>query len=249
MLGKVLNKTSGLLFGLAIIALYEVATMNEWLPRMLFPTIQTLVGMVPKYAGQLFGDTISSFSLLIPGMLWSLALGIGLGVPIGLNKKIRNTLSPTLNAISPIPATLLTPYAVHLISNLRTAAIFVIAFASFWPILDATINGVMTINKSYLDKAETLELTFFEKLIHVVLPAISPSIFAGSMTALRTAFILVTVAEMYGVSSGLGFFVQHYALMGSFNQTALGFVVMSIVLLAVIRLFELLKRKVLHWAL
>ncbi|MFR4625776.1 MAG: hypothetical protein ACLT8Y_03820 [Dorea formicigenerans] len=45
-----------------------------------------------------------------------------------------------------------------------------------WATLFATITGIMTIDKRYLDKAATLELTGVKRFMKVILPAASPSI-------------------------------------------------------------------------
>lgn len=244
---SLLRRYSTLWVTIGLLALYELATKVGWLDTFLFPSIETLIKMVPDYAGTLVENLIGSFSLLIPGLAIAAALGIALGVSMGLGRELHRTMNPIFNAISPLPATLLTPYAIHIFESFRSASIFIIAFGSFWPIFNATMNGVMTIDKRYLDKAFVIELTWWRKLTKVVLPAAAPTILSGMITAMRSSFILLVVAEMYGVNSGMGYFVQRYSTMGSFNQTALGFVVLSLALVLFLQIFEQIKKRVLHW--
>ncbi len=203
--------------------------------------------MFPKYAEQLMEGMFSSFGLLIPGFTIAFTLGILLGVPIGMKHGIRKTVYPILNAFSPIPATLLTPYAIHIFADFRMASIFIISFGAFWPIFSATINGILTIDKGYLDNAATLELKGFRYLVYVILPAASPSIFAGTATALRFSFILLAVAEMFGASSGMGYFVQYYSDFAYFDRVMAGFVFMAVVLTVVTYVFEKIRDHALHW--
>ena len=243
------KRYSYIFVAIALIALYEIATENNWLSNILFPTIERMAELFPQYGQELLTNVLSSFGLLIPSLIWAAVLGIGLGIPMGLRKGLHHTLNPIFNAISPLPATLLTPYAIHISGSFRSASIFIIAFGSFWPIFNATMNGVMTIDKRYLDNAATLAVTPLRKMLHIILPAAAPSIFSGSITAMRISFILLVVAEMYGVSSGMGYFVQRYSTMGSFDQVAIGFIVLSIALVAFLAIFDVIKKRVLHWTL
>ena len=238
---------STLLVTILLLALYEIVVSFGILDNFLFPTIQTLIGLVPKYASEMGLNLISSFSLLIPSLIWAAGLGILFGIPMGLRRNVHRTLNPIFNAISPLPATLLTPYALHIFTSFRRASIFIIAFGSFWPIFNATMNGIMTIDKRYLDNASSIGLNGWRRLVHVVLPAAAPSIFSGCITALRCSFILLVAAEMYGVNSGMGYFVQKHTSLGSFQQAGLGFIVMSLALVIFLQIFEMIRQKVLHW--
>ena len=127
--------------------------------------------------------------------------------------------------------------------TLRMASIILIVYSTVWATLFATITGIQTIDKSYLDKAATLELTGFEKFFKVILPAASPSILAGFVNSLRNTFIMLVYAEMYGAQYGMGYYVKKFADFGMYNKVWLGFVFMVIVM----QLFEKLKERLLKW--
>ena len=105
----------------------------------------------------------------------------------------------------------------------------------------------MTIDKRYLDKAATLELKGFKKLTKVILPAASPSILAGFVNSLRSTFVMLVYAEMYGAQYGMGFFVKKYAEFGLYDNTWCGFIFMVIVLVIVMQIFEMIKKYLLKW--
>ena len=85
---------------------------------------------------------------------------------------------------------------------------FLVVYNIVWATLFATITGIMTIDKRYLDKAATLELTGVKRFMKVILPAASPSILAGFVNSLRSSFVMLVFAEMYGGGSGMGYFVK-----------------------------------------
>ena len=116
-----------------------------------------------------------------------------------------------------------------------------------WATLFATITGIMTIDKRYLDKAATLELTGVKRFMKVILPAASPSILAGFVNSLRSSFVMLVFAQMYGGGSGMGYFVKKNSELGVFANTWVGFIFMVIVLVVVMQIFEKVKEQLLKW--
>ncbi|MGO3610063.1 MAG: ABC transporter permease subunit, partial [Enterococcus sp.] len=66
-----------------------------------------------------------------------------------------------------------------------------IVYGTVWATLFATITGIQTIDKRYLDNAATLELRGAKKFFKVILPAASPSILSGFVNSLRSSFVML----------------------------------------------------------
>jgi len=177
----------------------------------------------------------------------SLLIALFLGTIMGMNTRVREVLYPVIYAFSVIPSILLSPFVLLMAPSLFSASVFLIVYNIMWATLFATITGIMTIDKRYLDKAATLELRGFKRLIKVILPAASPSILAGFVNSLRSSFVMLVFAEMYGAGQGMGYFVKKYAELGIFANTWVGFVFMVIVLVIVMQIFEMLKKHLLKW--
>ena len=82
----------------------------------------------------------------------------------------------------------------------------VTVYASLWPILVNTIDGVRNIEPTLIDTARTFGLSRRLILWRIVLPAASPYIVTGLRISLSIALILVTTAEMIAGSRGTGLF-------------------------------------------
>lgn len=213
----------------------------------LFHSLSVLPPLFVKYIPQLLDGLKSSLGLLIISYSLALVFGIGLGSLIGLSRKIRKTVSPYINAFSAIPVTLLTPYAINLFPSFRVASIFIIFLGCFWIILGSSITAVLTINRRYLENSSTLEIPATHRLFRIVLPAAAPAILTGCQIALKLAFMLLAVAEMFGATSGMGYFIQYYSDFGRFDVVAVGFFFMAFVLVLLMYLFDLIKGRILHW--
>lgn len=232
---------------LGLIALYVYVTDRRIANPYLFPTVSAIKEAFSDNQGLLFLNMLSSFKLMIPSILISLLIALSLGIILGLNQKLRDALHPVIYTFSVVPSILLSPFALLLSPNFWIASLFLIVYGTVWATLFATITGIMTIDKRYLDKAATLELSGFKKITKVILPAASPSILAGFVNSLRSTFVMLVYAEMYGSQLGMGFFVKKYAEFGLYDKTWAGFLFMVVVLVIVMQLFEMIKRHLLKW--
>lgn len=244
------NSTGAIAIGIFFIAAYWLLTdIFSILDPFLFAGPRKIIPALIQNFGKLMEGLWSSLLLLVPAYFLAVVSGIGLGVVIGLMPKLRNNITPHINGLSAIPVTLITPFAIHLFTSFYSASVFIIFLGAFWPILGTTISGVVTIDKRYLEHASTLEITGFEKTFRIILPAAAPTIFAGCSIALKFSFILLTVSEMFGATSGMGYFVQYYSDFARFDMVIAGFIFMAVILVAIMALFDVIKNKSLAWTL
>ena len=166
---------------------------------------------------------------------------------MGLNEIVRDALHPIIYAFSVIPSILLSPFVLFLSPNIYIASIILIVYNTMWATLFATITGIMTIDKRYIDKAKTLEINGMKRFFYVILPAASPSIISGFVNSLRSTFVMLVFAEMYGAQNGMGYFVRVNSEFGLYDRVWCGFIFLVIVLVIVMQIFELIKKIILRW--
>ena len=213
----------------------------------LFPKVSSIWKAFTADKHLLIPNMLASFEIMIPSVIIALTIALSLGTFLGMNKKAREALHPVIYTLSVVPAILLAPFVLMLAPTLRMASIILIVYSTLWATLFATITGIQTIDKTYLDKAATLELKGVQKFFKVILPAASPTILGGFVNALRNTFIMLVYAEMYGATSGMGYYVKLYSDFGLFNKVWMGFIFMVIVLVVVMTMFEKLKTRLLRW--
>lgn len=237
--------TAVIFVGLVLLYYYVADVIN--LNPYLFPATEKLISAFMSNKDVMITNMFASFKLLIPSVLLALVLAIIFGTIMGMNKRIREVLHPVIYAFSVIPSILLSPFVLLLAPTLFSASVFLVVYNIVWATLFATITGIMTIDKRYLDKAATLELTGVKRFTKVILPAASPSILSGFVNSLRSSFVMLVFAEMYGGGSGMGYFVKKNSELGVFANTWVGFIFMVIVLVVVMQIFEKLKERMLKW--
>ncbi|MBQ3405512.1 MAG: ABC transporter permease subunit [Oscillospiraceae bacterium] len=237
-----------ILVGVGLVVLYILLTQTfNVLSDFLFPNLADVLKRFPEYIGEMMGNLWASLKLLIVAFVIALVLGIGLGTLIGLKSGLRRTISPWITAATAIPVPLLTPYALNIFPSFKWASIFLISLAAFWVILATTIGAVVSIDRRYLENAETLEIPKMQKLFKIILPAASPGIFAGAEVALTLSFMMLAVAEMFGARAGLAFFVHHYSDLARFDLVLLGFLFTAFWLVVITIIFDRIKKRSLNW--
>lgn len=230
-----------------LVLMYIYLTESGRANPYLFPNVDDIAKAFSNSKGIMLINMVSSFKLMIPSILISLIIALTLGTILGLVEWLRDALYPIIYSFSVVPSILLSPFVLLLAPNFVIASVFLIVYGTVWTTLFATITGIMTIDKRYLDKAATLELSGIKMMTKVILPAASPSILSGFVSSLRGTFLMLVYVEMYGTQYGMGFFVKKYSEFGLYDHTWVGFIFMVIILVIVMQLFEKLKKYMLKW--
>ncbi len=237
----------GILFLLALVALWQVVSGLHFRGGYLFPSPLVTAQALQKSLPELLKGTVSSFLILIPGLLLAIALGIFWGLLVGTTPFLSRMFSPFARFASPVPPTIYVPYAIALLPTFQTAAGFVVFIGAFWPVFLNTVAGASSLQQRYRDSARILGLGRVEYLVRIVFPAALPHIFSGISVGLVFAFILLTVAELFGANAGLGRFIQLYADYAEYPRMVAGILYTGVVVLIVTEIVEQIKRRALFW--
>lgn len=243
-----LRGKEGVLFVLGILLLWQLISSSlHFSGKYLFPapalTLKVLVESLPE----LLKGTAYSFFILIPSLTLAITVGILWGLLVGTTPGLSRMFSPFARFASPVPPTIYIPYAIALLPTFRTAAGFVIFIGVFWPVFLNTATGAVSMPQRYRDNARILGLRKGEYLWRIVFPAALPHIFSGISVGLVFAFIMLTVAELFGASYGLGRFVQLYADYADYPRMVAGILYTGLIVFLSMELLERVKKRALFW--
>lgn len=196
---------------LAFLLLWQVAPELGWTNPAVLPPLSLIVGALwdGVAGGQLLGDIV--ISLQRAGIAFGAAaiVGIPLGLLMGQVRSVERCLDPVLQLFRQTSALALYPVFILLLGLGETSKVFVIFWATLFPVLLATIGGVKQVDAKLIEMARVYgadRLTVFRR---VVLPGALPSIFVGLRLSATTALLLLIAAEMIGANSGVGFQVMN----------------------------------------
>ena len=152
--------------------------------------------------GHLIRYTVTRFAV---GFLSASVVAVLLGVIIGLSSMLYQAFNPFIQLLKPISPLAWMPLLLYTVQDPTWTAVLVVFMASLWPTVANTAFGVSTIRKDYLHVASLLQLSWFRRIVTVVLPAAAPAIVAGLRISFGSALVAVVPAEILLGELGIGY--------------------------------------------
>ena len=158
-----------LLICVGFVLLYKYISDNKLLSALMFPPLEGIAEEFIADRQVTLLNLVYSIKLLIPSVLITLVIALGLGFLMGMNKRLREALHPIVYAFSCVPSILLSPFVVLIAPTFWWASVILIVYGTVWATLFATITGIQAIDKRYLDNAATLELKGIKRFFKIIL--------------------------------------------------------------------------------
>jgi nitrate/nitrite transport system permease protein len=172
---------------------------------------------------------LASLGRLAVGYVAASLTAILLGVILGLSPTLYRAVNPYIQILKPISPLAWMPLFLYTIKDSGQAAVLVIFMSSLWPTLANTAFGVASIKRDYLNVAAILQLSWWRRLLTVILPAAAPAIVAGLRISVGSAWVAIVAAEMLIGGTGIGYFVWN-----EWNNLALTSVIFAILAIGLI---------------
>jgi ABC-type nitrate/sulfonate/bicarbonate transport system permease component len=125
--------------------------------------------------------------------------------------------------------------------------VFMVAFASFFPILLNTISGVANVDRTLIDTGRTFGLTRWQIITKVVLPSASVYIMTGMRISLAIALVITVLSEMVAGNDGIGFFILNSQRSFRLAEMYAGVIALALVGYVLNHLFVLIESHLLAW--
>lgn len=207
------------IFPAAILLLWQIFSEIGFVRRNVFPPPSEVLAVwydlvtgstdnAGRYSGTWLDHAWASTWRVFAGFGWGIALGIFLGLLIGLSKVVERVLDPTIQVLRNIPVTAWVPLSLVFFGIGNAPAVFLIGLGAFFPAAINSTHGVRQLNITLYKAARMMGANEQELLTRVILPAALPSILTGVRLSMGIAWVLVVVAEILAVRSGLGYLLN-----------------------------------------
>ena len=227
---------------------WELATAKlDLLPMPFFPPPQAILDVFLEDWPKLGGSIVNSLILLSGGYAIGAAAGFGLGVAVGWSRAAGYWVHPVLRFVGPLPATAWLPLAFFVFPSSWSASTFLVALATGFPVTVLTWSGVAGASKAYYDVARTLGASQSFLIRKVAIPAALPHVFVGLFMGLGASFAVLVVAEMLGVKSGLGWYLQWAQGWAAYANMYAALIAMALMCSGLITLLFKLRDRSLSW--
>ena len=243
------TRWGGVLTIIAVLIAWQIGSTFEIIHPVYIPRVTVIF--------QALYDVIVSGELLLhyKASLFRMFVGFGLsaifatfcGLIIGYSKIVFNFTEPIIEFCRPTPVSAIIPIVILLLGIGNEMKIFIVAWASFWPILVNAIDGVRGVDRTLVDTAKTYGATSWELFKGVIFPAASPNIVTGMRVSIAISLIVTVIAEMLAGNSGIGFFVLDAERTFRIPEMYAGVFSMAVVGYSVNRIFVLVESFVMAW--
>ena len=231
-----------------LLTIWELLTAKFGvLPVPFFAPPQALLDVYVEDWPRLADSLLHSAILLGSGVAVGALTGFIAGVAIGWSRSIGYWLHPVLRILGPVPSTALLPLCFFLFPSSWSASVFLIALATWFPVTVLTWSGVSSVDKAYYDVARTLGAKQGFLIFKVAIPAALPHVFVGLFMGLGASFSTLVVAEMMGVKSGIGWYLQWAQGWAAYANMYAALLIMALACSGLISALFLIRDRLLAW--
>lgn len=245
----------GGLLPVGLLLAWQLGGMLQSNPRMPLPS--RVLGAAAELIanGELPAALLQSLTRVFVGFAIAAALAIPLGLAMGASRAVERNVDPLVESFRPIAAIAILPLAILWFGTGTPAALMIVAYAAFFPIVVNTVAGAKRVSPTLIAAAQTMGLTRLAILRTVIVPSALPAIGVGLRIGLGVAWTAIVAAELAvgakaggGGSGGIGqMMFIYYAYSIELNRIIVCMIAVGLVALVLDRLLRSLLQASMPW--
>jgi NitT/TauT family transport system permease protein len=198
------------LFGLAVLALWQGVTVGLGVPEVVLPaptTIGTAIGQNLPMLGMDFVQTVLKGAL--SGFLIGSTVAVVVAILVDRSAFLKAGLLPIGNFVAALPIVGIAPIMVMWFGFDWQSKSAVVVVMVFFPVLVNMVAGLEASDRMQRDLMATWGASYWQTMVKLRLPAAMPFLFNGLKIAATLALIGAIVAENFGSPTmGMGFHIS-----------------------------------------
>lgn len=181
------------------------------------------------------------------GLASAAIVAVPLGILLGAMPLVYQSVRAIIEFMRPVPSVALIPLAVLIFGSGMPGKLFLVIFASFWPVLVQTIYGVRDVDSVADDTARSFGFGRLSRLRRVTFPSALPYIATGLRISSAVALIIAVTAEIVIGAPGIGREMNLAREGGAFDRMYAFIIASGLIGWLLNSLFVLVERRVMHW--
>jgi NitT/TauT family transport system permease protein len=196
----------------------------------------------------IYGDLWVSFKEIAIGLLLGIVVGVVVGVIMGRSRLLFQLLDPIVNFLYATPAVAFITLLIIWLGIGTAPKVALIFSGVVFIVIVNTETGIRTVDPTLVEMARSFRLSRMQVLRKVILPGAVPVMLAGFRLAVGRALIMMLVAEMYGATAGLGYFITNAGTSYDTTDVLMGVVILSSTAVALTKLLRGVEARVSNWS-
>lgn len=200
--------------GAVILAAWSIVAELRLVPHLFLPTPVEVANAAVSifqdgYANAtLFEHVEASLLRIFSAAAIAIALGIPIGLFMGLNKWAKGVFDTPIEFYWPLPPLAYLPLMIIWLGIGETSKIALLALAMFAPIVLSAQAGVRSVSQERVNAALSLGATRFQLMREIVLPSALPEILTGVRISLGVGWGTLVAAELIAATRGIGYLIM-----------------------------------------
>lgn len=232
-----------------LLLVWEICARMGWIDTRFFPAPSRIFSQFVVLAenGQLWVHLAASMQRLFWGFLFGGIPALILGVSMGLSRPLRMMVEPLISATYPVPKSAILPLVLLIFGLGESSKVVMVGIGIFFPIVINAMAGVLEIQKIHFDVSHNFGASRWQVFRTVALPGAMPLILTGVRLGIGMGLVLISIAEMVGSKSGLGFMMWNAWEILSVETMYVGLLVIAILGIVFSQAISELERYIVPW--
>jgi len=199
------------------------------------------------FNGELPRDILASLAHLCIGYGAGVTVGLGLALLTARSRWLEAIVDPFVEFLRPIAAIAWIPIAILLFGVGPGVPVFLIFYASVFPIYVNTFDGIRGVDDKLVNAALSLGTSTRQVTLLVILPAALPSIIAGARLSMGVAWASLVAGEIIGGDAGIGWRILWYQEFFQMDRVMAAILIVGVLGLAADAALRAVQRRALRF--
>jgi taurine transport system permease protein len=200
------------------------------------------------FTGSSFAHHVGiSTARVFGAFLLACAIGIPLGLAMGMNATMRGIFDPPIEFYRPIPPLAYLPLMIIWFGIGETSKVLLIFLSVFAPVTLGARAGVRSAAIEQIHAAYSFGATRWQVISQVILPSALPEILTAMRIGIGFGWTTLVAAEMVAATEGLGYMVLSASQFLQTSTVIMGIIVIAAIAYAFDMLMRFAERRLVPW--
>ena len=226
-------------------AIWELAGDLKWIDPFLTSTPSRVFKTTLKFQseGILFTHIFTTCYETIIGFIMGTLLGTFIAILLWWSDFAAQVLDPYLVVLNALPKIALAPIIIFWVGNGIGAIIVITLLISIIVTIISVLAGFKEVDKEKFKLMETFGASKFQILIHLIIPASTPTLISALKINVGLSWVGVIMGEFLVAKEGLGFLIVYGGQVAQLDMVMMSILILSIIAYIMYKLVSVLENK------
>ena len=230
--------------------LWELLARAELVNPLFFPRISdTFAAMYNGFVdGVIWPQLRHSLTNFLVGMIISAAIGIPVGLFMGVSRVADLILSPYVWAMTSLPRVALIPLLILILGFGNSMQLTIIVLSAVFPIMVNCLAGVKTVDPTLIRAGQVFGANRMQMYVKIILPFTLPFVISGINQGIARGLVGMLIGELLGGGgAGLGFMLDQAGDRFDAPMMYATLILLAVISVSLVQFMNWLERRVAPW--